>query len=160
MKTSRREFIKKAGYVTACTCAGFGMKGCSMFSGVSATPEIFPDALHVENGNLIIDLNQAGSLKEPGGSGKLTIVDPESGEKIKIIVIQPGEGEYKAFADRCTHGGRELNYVHDKKQLKCSSFGQSTFTLQGEVVKGPAKEPVDIYDLQVAGNNITIIFQA
>jgi cytochrome b6-f complex iron-sulfur subunit len=160
MKTSRREFIKKAGFVTVCTCSGFGMKGCSMFSGVSGTPEILSDAWNVENGNLVIDLNQAESLKEPGGSGKLTIVDPESGEKIKIIVIQPGEGEYKAFADRCTHGGRELNYLHDKKQLKCSSFGQSTFTLQGEAVKGPAKDPVDIYDLHVAGDHITIIYQA
>jgi Rieske Fe-S protein len=131
-----------------------------MFSGVSATPEIFPDALHVENGNLIIDLNQAGSLKEPGGSGKLTIVDPVNGEKIKIIVIHPGDGEYIAFADRCTHGGRELNYLHDNRQLKCSSFGQSTFTLQGEVVKGPAKEPVEIFELQVNRDLININIQA
>jgi nitrite reductase/ring-hydroxylating ferredoxin subunit len=157
MKATRREFIKKAGFSAACVCTGMAaIKGCSMIGGISMTPEISPDAWQIEDGNLVIDPAMVNSLKNPGGSGKLTIGDQIDGEGAKIIVIHHKEGEFKAFADCCTHGCRELNYLHDKEQLECSSFGKSAFTLKGKAIKGPAEDPLKTYSLQTTDGKIII----
>jgi nitrite reductase/ring-hydroxylating ferredoxin subunit len=157
MKTTRREFIRKAGLASACVCTGLmGVNGCSMIGGISKTPEIHSDAWKLDGDDLVIDLEKVESLIKTGGSGKLTVDDRVNGNEKKIIIIHHKKGEYKAFADYCTHGRRELNYIHDKGQLECSSFGKSTFSLQGPVIKGPAEEPLETYNLLHAGNKIKI----
>jgi len=157
MNTNRREFIRKAGLATACVCTGLaGVNGCSMIGGISRTPEIMSDAWELDGDSLIVDLDKVDSLREPGGSGKLTIADRENGDETKIIIIHHKEKEYKAFVDCCTHGCRELNYLHDKEQLECSSFGKSAFTLNGNVIKGPAEDPLKTYSLQKTDNKINI----
>ncbi len=73
------------------------------------------------------------------------------------IVVHHQPGKYKAFSDRCTHGGRELNYMHSDEILQCSSFGRSTFKLtNGQVIKGPAEGPLAIYPLQITDNRLQI----
>ena len=157
MNTNRREFIRKAGLATACVCTGLaGVKGCSMIGGFSRTPEISPDAWLMADGKLVIEPGMADSLKKPGGSGKLTIGDHITGEETRVLVIHHKEGQFKAFADCCTHGCRELNYLHEKKQLDCSSFGKSAFTLNGKVIKGPAENPLQTYSLEKTESKIII----
>ena len=157
MKTNRREFIKKTGLATACVCTGLaGVKGCSMIGGISRTPEIHSDAWILDGDDLVIDLEKVENLREAGGSGKLTVGDRVNGDETKIIIFHQREGEYIALADCCTHGCRELNYLHDKEQLECSSFGKSAFTLKGKVIKGPAEEPLKTYSLQKTDNRIII----
>lgn len=157
MKTNRREFIRKAGLATACVCTGLaGVNGCSMIGGISRTPEIMSDAWELDGDSLIVNLDRVDCLRDPGGSGKLNIGDQLNGDETKIIIIHQREEEYKAFADCCTHGCRELNYLHDKEQLECSSFGKSAFTLNGKVIKGPAEAPLKTYSLQKTDNRIII----
>ena len=157
MKTNRREFIRKAGLATACVCTGLaGVNGCSMIGGNSRTPDIHSNAWELDGNSLIVDLDKADSLREPGGAGKLNIGDKVSGDETKVIIIHHQENEYKAFADCCTHGCRELNYLQDKQQLQCSSFGKSAFTLNGKVLKGPAEDPLNTYSLRKTDNKIII----
>lgn len=161
MKATRREFIRKAGLASACVCTGFaGVNGCSMIGGISKTPEIHSDAWKLDGYDLVIDLEKVESLRKVGGSGKLTVDDLVNGGDTKIIIVHHSEGAYKAFPDCCTHGCRELNYLHDKGQLECSSFGKSTFSLQGPVIKGPAEEPLKAYSLLCGENQIIIDLSA
>ncbi len=77
----------------------------------------------------------------------------------QAIFVHHQPGKYKAFSDCCTHGGRELNYMHSDDILQCSSFGRSTFKLSnGQVIKGPAEGPLAIYPLQIADNRLQITF--
>ena len=157
MKTNRREFIRKAGLATACVCTGLaGVNGCSMIGGISRTPGIMSDAWLLDGDSLVVDLNKADSLRETGGAGKLNIGDKVNGDETKVIIIHHQENDYKAFADCCTHGCRELNYLQDKQQLECSSFGKSAFELTGKVIKGPAEDPLMTYSLQKTDNRIII----
>jgi Rieske Fe-S protein len=157
MKTTRREFIKTAGLASACACTGLaGINGCSMIGGISGTPEILSDAWKVDGDDLVIDLKKVESLRDAGGSGKLAIDSRGNGDVKKIIIIHHKKGEFKAFADCCTHGCRELNYLHDKGQLECSSFGKSTFSVQGPVINGPAEDPLETYNLLLVENKIII----
>ncbi len=155
MKTSRRDFLKTAGILTVCACTGVaGFNSCSMIKGVSKTTPIPSEAI-TRNGNLLtIDLQQSAFLQITGRAGKLNLRDED---QTKIIVVHHHPGEYKAFSDRCTHGGRELNYLHEKEQLQCSSFGHSAFKLtNGHVIKGPAEGPLAIYPLSKSGNTLQI----
>ena len=157
MNTNRRDFIRKAGLATVCVCTGLaGVNGCSMIGGISRTPGIMSDAWELDGDSLIVDLDKVDSLREPGGSGKLTVADRANGDETKIIIIHHKEEEYKAFADCCTHGCRELNYLYDKEQLECSSFGKSAFSLNGKVIKGPAEDDLKTYSLQKTDNKINI----
>ncbi|TVQ09469.1 MAG: hypothetical protein EA361_15445 [Bacteroidetes bacterium] len=155
METNRREFLKTMGIATLCACTGAaGFNSCSMIKGVSKTTPIPSEAI-THNGNfLMIDLEQSAFLQITGRAGKISLEDED---QTKIIVVHHSPGQYKAFSDRCTHGGRELNYLHEKEQLQCSSFGHSAFKLtNGHVIKGPAEGPLAIYPTSKSGNILNV----
>ena len=158
MNTNRRDFIKTFGIATVCACTGIaGFNSCSMIKGVSKTATIPEDSYRVEDNKLILDLNRIECLSDVGGAGKLSFTS--SDDEIKIIVLHHEAGKYKAFSDRCTHGGRELNYKHSEETLQCSSFGRSTFKLtNGHVIKGPAEGPLAVYPLQIVNNTLIVTF--
>jgi cytochrome b6-f complex iron-sulfur subunit len=148
METNRRDFIKTMGVATMCACTGIGVSGCSMFMGVSDTPVIPEKNFHLSDQKLILDLTRTDCLKEAGTAGKLTLQQAE--EEIKIIIVHHEPGQYKAFADKCTHGGRELNYQQKEALLQCSSFGHSTFRLEnGSVIKGPAEDALTLFPTEI-----------
>lgn len=154
MHTHRRDFLKIMGIATVCACTGVGLKSCSMIRGVSSTAVIPENSYHFEQNQLTIDLDKADCLRKTGGAGKLTL---SGDDEIKLIIVHYETGKYKAFSDRCTHGGRELNYQHEKGQLQCSSFGRSVFKLSnGQVVKGPAEGPLAIYPIQMLPDKLIL----
>lgn len=157
MKTTRRDFIKKTAIASTCVCAGLaGLNGCSMMEGVSNTPVLPDNTWEIVGKELIVSINKIPDLIHSGKAGKISIADPENGETKKIIIVHNAEGEYKAFKDCCTHGCRELNYLHESAQLQCSSFGKSTFSLEGNVVKGPAKDALKQFSLERQGDSLVI----
>ncbi len=156
MQTNRRDFIKAFGIATVCACTGIGgISGCSMIKGVSKTAIIPEDTYLFQANILILDHDKIECLSDVGGSGKLSYTSND--DEIKIIVVHYEPGKYKAFSDRCTHGGRELNYMHSEEILQCSSFGRSTYKLtNGHVIKGPAEGPLAIYPIQIVDNRLLI----
>lgn len=79
----------------------------------------------------------------PVGSG--TIVDG-------TLITQPTEGVFKGFAARCTHAGCALSTVTDG-QAVCACHG-SRFGMDGEVLRGPAVEPLAPRAVTVRGGEI------
>ena len=61
-------------------------------------------------------------------------------EEYNILVIHSEEGIY-AIDATCTHLGCATNWFEDEKLFICPCHG-SIFTIQGDVVAGPAPEPL------------------
>jgi Rieske Fe-S protein len=128
-----------------------------MMEGVSNTPSIPASAIHVDENKFTIMLDAANGLKEIGGKGKLAVT-PDGNEQnlLKLIVVHPEKDSYLVFADKCTHGGRELNYKHKDNQLVCSSFGHSTYDLKGRVLSGPAPRSLASFKSELKENQLII----
>lgn len=84
-----------------------------------------------------------GDLLGVGGAVKLTLGGADGSQR-KVIVVRPGEGDYRAFADACTHNGKELDYLHSAALLACCGKS-SRFDLSGEVLQGPAEVALSCY---------------
>lgn len=81
----------------------------------------------------------------PVGSG--TIVDG-------TLVTQPTDGVFKGFAARCTHAGCALSTVVDGAAV-CACHG-SRFGMDGEVLRGPAVEPLAPRPVTVRNGEIVV----
>lgn len=125
-----------------------------MVKGKSKVPEANPNSFSFNNNRVTLNLNENPELKQKGSAVKFSI-DNNSKEPIKILVVNSESG-YIAVADKCTHGGRELNFLFTEKKLQCSSFGKSEFTLQGKVLSGPAKDDLTIFTIEQKNNELLI----
>ncbi|MFC1558473.1 ubiquinol-cytochrome c reductase iron-sulfur subunit [candidate division KSB1 bacterium] len=150
----RRDFLKISKTAVVCTCLGAGFNGCKMVSGVSGTASAPDGSFSKKKSNIILDLSKTPVLKVTGGVVKLKLEN--NYDEIKIIVINSGINSYKAFADKCTHMGRELEYYPKEAKLTCVSFGHSQFDLDGNVLKGPASDRLKIYPVKLESNKIII----
>lgn len=151
MTISRREFMKLTGVTALCACAGVGISGCS--AGVSNAPLAPEDSYRREADRVIISLTAADELNAVGGAVRLALGDGD-GSEVKILVVHSGDDAYQAFANQCTHRGKELNYLHEKK-LQCLSR-KSQFDLEGNVIKGPAESALLVYPSRREGDELVI----
>jgi Rieske Fe-S protein len=154
MRLSRRSFIKLAGTAAACTCIGtLGTSGCASNS-TSSTPPAPAGSYRVQGDRVHVSLTEVGSLLDVGGAIKFKVEGVNDPER-KVIVARPGEADYRAFADACTHNGKELNYLHREGLLACCGRS-SRFDLAGEVIQGPADDALLSYRLWQEGDELVI----
>jgi Rieske Fe-S protein len=155
MDRSRRRFLTEAGVVvlgTACACS---LTGCKMITGIGDTPELSPEHYSLDGDELSITLGEIPELSRVGGSAKITderLSDP-------LIIARVAESEYAVVSLRCTHYGRELEYLPDEQRFRCVSLGHSEFAGDGSLLKGPAEEPLKVYGTsspQSEPNQLTI----
>jgi Rieske Fe-S protein len=98
-------------------------------------PSVPLEAARTLQNKLVIDLARVPSLAAVGGSAKWS--SSEADNK-KVYIVRSGEAHFDAFLNHCTHLGRELEYRHDEKRLRCVSYGHSEFDMEGHVLGGPA----------------------
>jgi thiosulfate dehydrogenase [quinone] large subunit len=154
MSLSRRTFIKLAGTTVVCTCIGaFGTSGCAG-NPISDTPPAPAGSYRVQDGRVFVALSKVRTLLSVGEAVKLTLENVNGSER-KVIVVRLSEEDYRAFADACTHNGRELNYLHRKGLLACCGRG-SRFDLAGHVIQGPAEEALPRYPVRQEGGELVI----
>ena len=156
MTVNRRAFIKTTGVAIAGACAcGMGVSGCGMILGKSNTPKAPEGSVNREDGKLLVNLAMIPQLQADGGSVKFSY-EGENGEESKVIIARLKGDDYRAYANSCTHGHREIEYKPDKNMLQCVSFGHSKFDLDGNVLGGPAKGPLTIYEVALEGNRLVL----
>jgi nitrite reductase/ring-hydroxylating ferredoxin subunit len=99
-------------------------------------------------------LTAADQLNPAGGAVRLT-VGGDGDEGLKMVIIHLAGGEFRAFADRYTHNGKELNYLPRDGKLLCRS-GKSHFDLEGNVLKGPAAGALLAYPARREGDRLVL----
>ena len=115
-----------------------------------------------EDGKITIKLDEMPELCEQGKAVYLK----GRGLKRPILVIRTEADTYLAYTNRCTHallvvcGHRKLDPTTgpDPGQpiLRCCSMGHSTFDYEGNVLSGPAKEPLDRHEIELSEGNLVI----
>jgi Rieske Fe-S protein len=116
------------------------------------TPEIPQDYYRLSNEGIIVDLTKVKVLDTPGYAA--LIIDGEKG--LQIIIVRPAENDYIALSRICTHGGNVLSYNPKRNILQCNNYNHAIFNLEGQVVKGPAEDPLHVYPSRVVNNNLLI----
>ena len=143
MAMDRRAFIKLTGTTVVCLCAGaLGPSGCGG-KPTSDTPAAPEGSFRQQEDKIILALSEVDGLNSVGGAVKLA-PQTAAGSELKIIVVRVGDEDFRAFADSCTHNGKELNYLHEEARLACCGRS-SRFDLAGNVIRGPAEVALPRY---------------
>jgi len=102
---------------------------------------------------LVIDLKLAPELSLKGGAVRL------EGENLpdRVLVIYGDDGAYHAFRNRCKHMGRRLDPVFGNRTVQCCSISKTTYSYDGEVVYGPAREPVETFAVEITDGKLIIL---
>jgi nitrite reductase/ring-hydroxylating ferredoxin subunit len=143
----RRRFIAGTGKVIVGTVCGCSLLSCKMITGVGDTPELSPDLYGIEDDALSIALDGIPELSRVGGSLKIStsqLSDP-------LIIARVSEGQYVVASVRCTHWGREVEYLPEARKFRCVSLGHSEFSTDGSLLKGPAEKPLKVYEVSPGG---------
>jgi 3-phenylpropionate/trans-cinnamate dioxygenase ferredoxin subunit len=86
--------------------------------------------------------------------GSATVVDVKG---IDVALINSG-GQFYAIGNECTHAGGSLGEgdLVEENQIECPLHGSVFDITSGEVVNGPADEPVPSYDVKVENGIISV----
>jgi nitrite reductase/ring-hydroxylating ferredoxin subunit len=146
LSIERREFLKKAGGF-----AIMGLFGTSFFTSCSDDTEdpINVDAnsegINIDGDTITIDLNIIEELNTSGGWLLIT--------QAQTLVVN--DGEIKALTSVCTHSNCDRNWSLSNGNFRCSCHG-SVFTTDGEVITGPATQPLTQFNVSIDDKIVTI----
>ena len=73
------------------------------------------------------------------------------------IAVANVKGTFHAFDDTCTH--RQCSLAQgdlEETTVTCPCHGSEFDVRSGEVLEGPAREPVETYEVRVEGSNLEI----
>lgn len=139
----RRGFIKQCGTI-GFSCLGLSLLLDSCNSVHHITGKVNNNNIQVNKSDFIIEKDAKTSFR------KYVIVRVEN-SNFPIVVYRFSETDFKALLLRCTHQSNELNVSGDL--ISCSAHG-SEFTNKGEVVQGPAEEPLKSFPVTIDEKNI------
>ena len=76
------------------------------------------------------------------------------GEEVAVAHV---DGSFHAFGDVCTHAHCSLSDGDlEETTVTCPCHGSQFDVTTGEVLNGPATEPVDSYEVRIDGDDIRI----
>ena len=145
----RKEFITKLGMGLAAVCAGCALASCGS-APKSDDPK--PNTGNNNNpgsGQQYFSVNLDNDLKNPG----------EFQVNSGIILVRLAAGNtadaFTAVQVACTHQGTSINYNLGQGKFICPNHG-SQFANNGAVLLGPATLPLKEYNVNIAGNILTV----
>jgi Rieske Fe-S protein len=71
-----------------------------------------------------------------------------------IVVSQPSAGQVVAFSAVCTHQG--CTVAPQGKEFDCPCHGSRFDAATGDVINGPARDPLPKLNAQVSGDSVTV----
>lgn len=152
-KISRREMIHHSALLVGSVCMCHQAMGATEFKSTCCnTPNLEAESLEIGEKSIIVDLTKAPTLSEVGTAA--FIINKE--KSLDIIVVRAEEEKYFVLSRLCTHGRQVLSYVRKRGVLQCNSFNHSIFALNGQVVKGPAPEPLKSYPVTYSQGKLEI----
>lgn len=145
--------------IIALTSILFIAGSCSTISGISNTPSLSPDCFDVINNKLYVYKSKVCNILAINGAVKLSYINPEKLLRVKVILVRTNNNNYFAFENRCTQCNKELEYNIKSNSLNCIGIGHSRYELNGEVLKGPAKERLKTFLCSYDEENIILDLQ-
>ena len=86
-------------------------------------------------------------------SAELKLVDVDGLQ----IVLTELNGPPIAFANLCTHEECDLAYgALDGEEIECDCHGSVFNVVSGEVLQGPATEPLPVFAVRVEGDDVLV----
>jgi cytochrome b6-f complex iron-sulfur subunit len=98
-------------------------------------------------GELVIDLSDS-KYADLGSDGGFVYAG-------NIIIIRLSSSSYIALSKICTHEQCTVSYNNSTGQLPCPCHG-SVFNTNGNVLNGPAVNPLKKYSVTLSNNKLTI----
>jgi menaquinol-cytochrome c reductase iron-sulfur subunit len=74
-------------------------------------------------------------------------------EKASAWVVKAKDSQVTAFSPTCTHLGCAYHWEDSRNQFVCPCHG-SYFSIEGEVIAGPAPRPLDQFEVKLEGNRV------
>jgi len=102
-----------------------------------------------------IDLSRASELEKSGSAIRLE----ENGLPERILVLHGNDGSFHAIKNRCTHMWRRIDSVAGESLIRCCSVSKSTFDYKGDVVSGPAKNPLKVFPVKTEDGKLMILLE-
>ncbi len=116
------------------------------------TPLLEMESLLFEDGQLVVNLEKAVSLRTKGSAAGIIL--PERG--LDIIIVHESKNNYVVLSALCTHAWRPLSYLKKRRILMCNNFNHSIFDLEGKVLRGPAGAPLKLYPTRLRHGQLEI----
>lgn len=143
---TRREFVLRARALTAGVCC---LGASALWSACSATRESAASRItYTETPDGISIPASAFASENP------VILQTKKYEEPVFIAREP-DGSYRALRMYCTHKGCEVKAGKDKFVCPCHG---SLFSLTGEVLKGPSKDPLPSLPVSVEADLVLVRF--
>jgi nitrite reductase/ring-hydroxylating ferredoxin subunit len=120
--------------------------------GVCKTKPLSDDLWSLEENKVHVKLSQMPAPLSEDGAVYLK----GKGLGKPVLIVKTEEGQYLAFENSCTHGGRKLDPVPGESKLRCCSIGHSTFDYEGNKLSGMAKGPLTRYGVEESGGDLIV----
>ena len=150
LSTSRREFIERAGMTAVITTFGLSFfTACSDPEEPNAPnvpPPTASNGVTISGNTIRIDLTSQTRLAAAGGW--LLVLDAQT------LVVNVG-GTYRALTSVCTHSACDRNWTFTNSKFICSCHG-SEFDTSGNVLQGPANQPLRSFTTALNGTVLTV----
>ena len=75
-----------------------------------------------------------------------------------LMLVRTGEKEVKAISTVCTHLGCTVFWQKDRQEFFCPCHN-GRFDKNGIVLEGPPPAPLDLYQVEIEGNNVFVYFK-
>ncbi|PRY59160.1 Rieske (2Fe-2S) protein [Glycomyces artemisiae] len=147
---ARRVIASRRGLM--CGLAGLGAAGALAACG-TAEPS---DDSTTSGSDATTGGSSDGSSSGAGGDALAATADVPEGGGIVVqdtVIVQPAADEFLAFSAACPHMGTIVNPPDAAGDIICPNHG-STFSLEGELEKGPAETGLTPVDINVEDGQI------
>lgn len=75
-----------------------------------------------------------------------------------LMIVRTGEREVKAISTICSHLGCSVFWQKDRQEFFCPCHN-GRFDKNGVVLEGPPPAPLDLYPVELEGDNVFVIFK-
>lgn len=141
----RRRFLRAAGGGLGGLAAGAGLGAA-----VSGCASMVAVPVRSSEGRIRLTLADHPMLDRPDGFVRLRI----EGDGRLIYLLALGDEAYAALSPVCTHQGCTVDV--QAQRLVCPCHG-STYSREGEVLRGPAPLPLQRYPVRAEPDGVLII---
>lgn len=148
LSLERRNFLKKSGALAIMSAFGVSFfTSCADEEDSPGLPQAPSTGITVQGDQVIVNLDQATALNNPGGWALVT--------SARLLIVNIGTNQFSALTSVCTHSNCERNWTFSNNVFTCTCHN-SRFNTDGSVVNGPALTPLVQYPTSLNGRTLTI----